>query len=157
MFAVRRRSRGGVPRKMDTEEGIDDLYPARKLEKATNREFDVAAAELMDELFDGLKPLRAHNDNLVLTRGTQEETGEYILIDLGPGYGQYNIQVDNHQSLLLVSSPITGPLEYIFLKDKQEWCSVQDGHNFKGLLMRDLIRQVNGLPKLWAGWELNYQ
>ena len=69
------------------------------------------------------------------------------MLDLGPVHGQYTIQFDIDQCILVFISPISGQIAYN-LTTGGEWCSDEDGHNFEGLLVRDLIRQVIGVPQL---------
>ena len=163
-FPVRRRRRGGgitptttpeAKSETDTDEDSkDDKQGFKRTEygPVTDPEkFAKAASTLMDKLFHALKPLERFNQEFILTRGIDDEEyagGEFILIDLGPVNGQYTIQVDLEQSLLILQSPISGQLVYILSKATNEWCGAEDGHAFEGMLVRDLIRQCNGVPNL---------
>jgi len=108
--------------------------------------FEHESGALLDKLFDALAPLRKINDPFILTRG-EEDLGEFILLDIGPVNGQYTIQVDLEQRVVLLQSPISGPKSYLLAKDL-EWKNTEDGHSLEGLLVRDLIRQIKGVPKL---------
>ena len=100
----------------------------------------------MNELYRALLPLQSINDNLTLIRDIEPEVGEHILVDLGPN-NQFHIQIDVPSEVLSFQSPISGQKHYIL--HQNEWCDVEDGHNFKGLLVRDMIRQVpRGVPRL---------
>ena len=74
--------------------------------------------------------------------------GEYLLIDLGPVHGQYTLQVDTVQHCIRFQSPLSGAIPYRWNASTQEWQSIHDGHNLTGMLVRDLIRQIQGVPKL---------
>jgi Frataxin-like domain len=119
-------------------------------------EFQKASAALLDKLYKALSPMKEVNDPFLLSRGYDSEIGggEFILIDLGAMQGQYTIQVDPEQCMLFFQSPISGHHDY-YLSNKNsdekhggEWIGAQDGHNFEGLLVRDLIRQCKGMPNL---------
>lgn len=105
------------------------------------------SAKLLDKIFYSLDPLKSSNDNFILTRGHEEDVGDFILLDLGPVHGQYNIQVDLEQKVVMMQSPISGQLLYILSASTGDWCGDVDGHHLEGLLVRDLIRQINGVPK----------
>ena len=148
-FPVRRR-RGKASLHLEEAKDEDDEFDMSRLqhEAVTGAEFVEASEELLNELYEALHPLQAINDNMFLTRGGEEGVGEFLLIDLGPANGQYNVQIDNENAILVFSTPISGQLEYVLSKKTGEWCGIDDGHNFKGLLVRDLIRQIKGVPKL---------
>ena len=109
--------------------------------------FATAAEALLTKLQVALEPMKAFNEYFLLTRGT-EEMGDFLMLDLGPMLGQYTVQVDLEQHLILFQSPISGRVVYILSESTGEWCGEEDGHAFEGLLVRDLIRQCNGVPKL---------
>ena len=109
--------------------------------------FAKESAKLMDKIFNALDPLKYSNDNFILTRGHEEDVGNFILLDLGPVHGQYNLQVDLEQKIVMMQSPISGQLLYILSASTGDWCGDVDGHRLEGLLVRDLIRQINGVPK----------
>lgn len=75
-------------------------------------------------------------------------SGEYLLIDLGPVHGQYTIQADPANRLIRLQSPLSGAIPYRHDAASGEWCSVHDDHNLTGMLVRDLIRQIQGVPQL---------
>jgi hypothetical protein len=111
--------------------------------------FKRKSSELLDKLQAALQPLGPPlNDPFLLVRGVEEDLGEYLLLDLGPVHGQYTIQVDEVQALVLLSSPISGPVYYVLSASTGEFCGLDDGHALEGLLVRDLIRQVYGVPQL---------
>ena len=105
------------------------------------------SGKLMDKIFNSLDPLKSLNDDYILTRGHEEDIGDFILLDLGPVRGQYNIQVDLEQKFVMMQSPISGQLLYVLSETTGDWVGDVDGHRFEGLLVRDLIRQINGVPK----------
>jgi hypothetical protein len=102
--------------------------------------------KLMNKIYNALEPLKSVNDDYILTRGHEDDFGDFILLDLGPVRGQYNIQVDLEQKVVMMQSPISGQLLYILSATTGDWCGDVDGHRMEGLLVRDLIRQINGVP-----------
>jgi hypothetical protein len=145
-FPVRRRRRQ-VERAIEDNDNADES-PDTTASEIAQTEFDRAASFLVNKVYKALKPMVPLNDNFFLSRGEDTAMGEYIMIDLGAADGQYNIQVDNEQQLLLMQTPISGQTQYVFSKRSGDWISVDDGHIFEGLLVRDLIRQCRGVPKL---------
>jgi Frataxin-like domain len=92
--------------------------------------------------------------------------GEYLWIDLGPVHGQYTIQADETMQIVMLLSPISGQRVYRYnnqhnssssdqqqgettaAHDPNRWMCTDDGHVLEGLLVRDLIRQIQGVPNL---------
>jgi hypothetical protein len=74
--------------------------------------------------------------------------GPYILIDLGPVDGQYTLIADEQRCVILFQSPISGQLLYNYNESTGNWCNVYDQHNLEGIFVRDLIRQIRGVPNL---------
>jgi hypothetical protein len=175
-FAVRRRRRAGgdvpvadeqrrqSPRKVDGgvpdrswEFGAEDDDDARvekplgiRHESDTDVDrFRQRTAELLDKLHAALAPLGPPvNDPFVLVRGEEEGLGPFLLLDLGPVHGQYTLQVDYEQAMVLLSSPLSGQIYYILSASTGEFCGLEDGHSLEGMLVRDLIRQIYGVPQL---------
>ena len=98
--------------------------------------------------FDGEEVVDDVDDD---DRDTIALRGEYLLIDLGPVHGQYTLQADDHQSsniLVQMQSPLSGVIPYRYNVSTREWRSVVDNHHLVGMLVRDLIRQIQGVPNL---------
>jgi hypothetical protein len=112
------------------------------------RRFASETQALLQKLETALAPLKRFNDPFLLTKGNEEDMGDFLLLDLGPVHGQYTIQVDLEQMLVVMQSPISGQIAYVLSAKTGEWCGDEDGHALEGLLVRDLIRQINGVPKL---------
>lgn len=147
--ALRRRSANSPPalhEKDDRSMNGKKHMMAKQIVKDSD-EFFIAASNLKEKLLRALRPLEQVNDPFTLTNIEDDGSGLDIVLDLGPVIGQYYIQFDMEQSLLMFRSPISGQIAYNLTKSG-EWCSDQDGHNFEGLLVRDLIRQIKGVPDL---------
>lgn len=156
MNAPRRRRKkvGDVVQIQQTDHSEDSLDKKSggatiRHEAVTDQElFAMKAEELLVKVQEALRPLKSVNDPFVLTKGYEEDLGDFLLLDLGPVHGQYTIQIDNEQKLVLFQSPISGAVSYILSASTNDWRGDSDGHIFEGLLVRDLIRQINGVPNL---------
>lgn len=154
--AVRRRRRGGTPPPSGKDDDDDDssaatATPRQKIRRVTQpAAFEEQATLLLDTIFQALQPLQAINDPFILTRARDPDVddAEYILLELGPLYGQYTIQIVPEDCLVHYQSPISGAIQYFKSLEDGEWRSIDDGHIFQGLLVRDLLRQIQGVPKL---------
>lgn len=149
-FPERRRRRGAASAGDDNEENSPEDSEVMGIRHTAVTDPEIFAKEsrkLMDKIFNALSPLKSSNDDFILTRGHEEDIGDFIMLDLGPVHGQYNIQVDLEEKAVIMQSPISGQILYILSASTGEWCGEVDGHRLDGLLVRDLIRQINGVPK----------
>mmetsp|Transcript_14006 Transcript_14006/g.26846 ORF Transcript_14006/g.26846 Transcript_14006/m.26846 type:complete len:247 (+) Transcript_14006:134-874(+) len=151
----RRRRRGQASPSTNNRQSDDDDYDKGTARRPIRRvkapvEFETRATALVDKIYAALVPLQAINDPFVLTRDRDPEIGhgEYILLDVGPLFGQYTLQVDPEQAVVHFQSPTSGLMQYYCSLEDGEWRSMEDGHILEGLLVRDLIRQIKGVPKL---------
>jgi hypothetical protein len=75
--------------------------------------------------------------------------GPYLKIELGPIHGQYTFVADVEYNSILFQSPISGQLTYYYdIQNTHEWINVHDQHNLIGMFVRDIIRQIQGVPKI---------
>ena len=157
----RRRRRGGQApspgyndnkqQQQPDDDGDDEGSARRPIRRVMDPVvFGTRATALVNKIHTALIPLQAINDPFILTRDRDPEigNGEYILLDVGPLFGQYTLQVDPEQALVDFQSPISGIMQYYCSTEDGEWRSMEDGHILEGLLVRDLIRQIKGVPKL---------
>jgi hypothetical protein len=101
------------------------------------------------KVHDALKPMVEHNDVFVIDYVPRNAyNAGSLTLTLSPELGMYELQVDDENRVLYFQTPISGKIVYILSKSTREWVSQDDGHLFEGLLVRDLIRQCNGLPNL---------
>jgi hypothetical protein len=153
-----RRKAGGGVLDHSWEHGADDDEDEARVEKPLRirhesdddvDRFRQRSSELLDKLHAALAPLGPPvNDPFVLVRGEEEGLGPFLLLDLGPVHGQYTLQVDEEQAMVLLSSPLSGQIYYILSASTGEFCGLEDGHSLEGMLVRDLIRQIYGVPQL---------
>jgi frataxin-like iron-binding protein CyaY len=111
-------------------------------------EFNQAATRLLDKIEQAVEPMKAYNE-VFYTKRSDGEIGEMFTIDLGPKVGIYQMEVSLEECVFEYSSPISGKLLYCLSSATGEWVNTDDGHQFEGILVRDLLRSnCIGLPKL---------
>lgn len=147
-FPVRRRRRGAKHLdKPDDSQGGSNENPLQHPPVKDTAQFCEASLALLEKLEKALEPMKAQNGTFIIER-SRGDIGEIMTIDLGPKKGTYRIETSEEEHLFEYTSPISGKLLYILSAVTGEWVGIEDGHQFEGLLVRDLIRQCKGLPKL---------
>ena len=155
MLPVRRRRRGTArksePRAEEsTSEENDGTTTLERIHSpVTNSyEFGQAASLLLDKIEQAVEPMKLQND-VFITKREDGELGEIFSIDLGPKVGMYQIEISQDEHVFEYSSPISGKLLYCLSSATREWVNIDDGHQFEGILVRDLLRSnCIGLPQL---------
>lgn len=114
--------------------------------------FFIEAESFLDKVETALAPMKLCNDVFEIERsdGIEIESLDaetYLYIRLKPGDGTYTLRVDDVAMTLSLSSPISGGHTYVLCANTREWVGEEDGHSLEGILVRDLIRQCNGVPK----------
>ena len=82
-----------------------------------------------------------------MTPSPTSRQGETLTIQLKPGEGRYILQVDEQNCTLTMISPMSGNYTYVLCAYTGQFIGMDDGHSCEGMLVRDLIRHCNGLPK----------
>eukprot|EP00339_Tiarina_fusa_P015540 CAMPEP_0117074400 /NCGR_PEP_ID=MMETSP0472-20121206/52417_1 /TAXON_ID=693140 ORGANISM="Tiarina fusus, Strain LIS" /NCGR_SAMPLE_ID=MMETSP0472 /ASSEMBLY_ACC=CAM_ASM_000603 /LENGTH=207 /DNA_ID=CAMNT_0004799405 /DNA_START=83 /DNA_END=706 /DNA_ORIENTATION=- len=148
-FPVRRRRRPSHRNQDDSVNAEETHYesPLRHSPVVDTDEFLRAADELLTRIEGALEPMKAQNETFILER-SRGDLGEVITLDLGAKLGNYRIEISEEDHIFEYSSPISGKILYVLSAATGEWVGQEDGHNFEGLLVRDLIRYCRGMPKL---------
>ena len=155
-FPIRRRRRGDTPIESNgsvdgttvADSGGDFNRNALQHQPVQDTQiFQEAVNALFDKLERALTPMKAKNDTFIITR-SQGDMGEIFQLDLGPKEGSYQIYVSEEEHVFEYSSPISGKILYCLSASTGNWVGVDDGNAFEGILVRDLIRQCQGLPNL---------
>ena len=150
--ARRRRRRGAAgeaPTVSQQEEGKNQSDPAsssvvnKHVAVTDTLTFAIEAQEFLDKIEESLQPMKSCNDVFEIERDSQS-----LVLTLAPADGQYSFQIEETASSIFFQSPISGKFQYILSASTREWVSEEDGHLLEGMLVRDLIRHCNGLPKL---------
>lgn len=155
MMPVRRRRRGTTrktePRAEDsTSEENDGITTLERIHSPVtdSHEFDQASSRLLDKIEKAVEPMKSCNEIFDIKRA-DGELGEIFSIDLGPKVGIYQIEISQDEHVFEYSSPVSGKLLYCLSSATGEWVNIDDGHQFEGILVRDLLRSnCIGLPKL---------
>ena len=66
-------------------------------------------------------------------------------------HGSYVFKLDHETERLVVSTPVSGTLEYFYDNldnpDEGRWLNLRDGHDVRGLITRDLLRHAAGCTR----------
>lgn len=143
-FPVRRRRRGRAKPSTNDDDSSTPPENLLKPEAVFNTDqFIHASMDLLDKIEKALEPMKDKNEIFIVSK----EVG-ILTINLGPKEGSYRIEINEEECMFEYTSPISGKLLYVLCSDTGEWVGVEDGHLFEGVLVRDLIRQCQGLPNL---------
>lgn len=102
-------------------------------------EMAVEPMKLCNNVFEVVRSYKNENKDI-------DESVDELRINLQPHLGIYSLLVDEEGMCLLMTSPISGLHSYVLSVVSGEWIGTEDGHSLEGLLVRDLIRQCNGVP-----------
>ncbi len=70
-----------------------------------------------------------------------------IDVDLGQSVGIYQVRYHEDQRVLELQSPKSGTYVYHWDELTGKWIGSKDGHDFEGMLTRDIIQQAKGVPE----------
>ena len=120
--------------------------------------FYIEADLFLDKIEKALEPMKLCNDFFLVERNIDDNNEAlkeksstlYLCIRLHPSQGVYTLQGDENQFTISLNSPVSGGHTYVLSYDECEykWVGEDDGHSLEGLLVRDLIRQCQGVPQL---------
>ena len=106
-------------------------------------QFRIKAEEFLKELDEKLRPMQDWNEYFeILLRPSVLE------VQLRPDLGAFALNIDYEQLTLELTSPKSGTFTYIYCLEKERWRGKDDGHDLKGMLVRDIIQLCNGVPDL---------
>lgn len=144
-----RRRRGGSSQPVGRSDGEDDNRLARQVAVTDTETFRREADKLLTKLEAALRPMQKHNEvfHLALTPRNHYMNGT-LTLELKPEDGMYSFEVNDEACMVHFTSAISGNYNYVLSASTGEWVDEKDGHAMEGMLVRDLIRQCNGLPDL---------
>jgi len=105
-----------------------------------------ASSTFLTKATAALEPMKAYNDVFKIQRSTNEH-GETLTLSLKPSEGQYVLQVYNELCTVGLRSPMSGNYTYVLCENTGKFVGMEDSHSIEGMIVRDLIRHCNGLPK----------
>ena len=110
--------------------------------------FQQEADKLLLKLEQALRPMEKHNDVFVITHTPRNHyMNGSLTLELKPEDGMYQIEVNDEARRIHMTSALSGQFNYKYASTG-EWEDELDRHSMVGMLVRDLIRQCNGLPDL---------
>lgn len=71
-----------------------------------------------------------------------------LTLQLAPHIGTYEVSVEAGQQRLILFSPVSGVYKYEWNGVKEAWVSETDQHFLVELLVRELLKYCQGVPKL---------
>jgi frataxin-like iron-binding protein CyaY len=105
--------------------------------------FKDESSKLFVSIKRALQPLVPLNEGFQLQ--DEDATGSFWL-DMGvKGCYVFSKDFDNEQ--VNVQSPVSGMFAYYFDAETKTWLSRADGHDFRGLVTRDILRHCIGCPQ----------
>jgi frataxin-like iron-binding protein CyaY len=104
-------------------------------------DFILRAKEYLDLMEKALRPMKDHNAIFELERSDTE-------LKLKLADGEYTLTIHEGTEQMILYSPISGQYFYSFNPQDERWHSQNDDHILEGMLVRDLIKHCNGVPKL---------
>lgn len=100
--------------------------------------FEAALASTLGNLRRGVEAMKAENPGMAVV--TERGSLKVSLTS-----GEFVVRRGDGQRLVL-ESPVTGVRVYCYHEEKKRWVSEEDGHDFEGLFVRDLMRHAFGVP-----------
>jgi len=106
----------------------------------SNTKFPSLKSKTLDKISAGLTGLKETNPCLLV----QASPSEGVTLTSSESDMYFNVNFnENHIHLI---SPVSGFKQYGYCQIKNKWIDNHDGHDFEGLLTRDLMRHVYGVP-----------
>jgi frataxin-like iron-binding protein CyaY len=142
---VRRRRGGGDGVSPDAGEGRAGPHVAVEDPNVFRHEAD----KLLVKIESALRPMEKFNEvfTITLIPRNHYQSGS-LTLELAPDEGTYSLEVNDEAMRVVFQSALSGHYNYMLSASTGEWVDEKDGHSFVGMLVRDLIRQCNGLPDL---------
>ena len=94
----------------------------------------------MNDIYTAIKDMVPLNDPFDINIEVRE-----LSIGLGQE-GSFVFSFKHKNELLQMNSPVSGLLEYRYDRGQQLWRNVKDGHDFRGIVTRDMLRLCAGCP-----------
>jgi len=122
----------------------DNLAESRAAshEPITGDEFRARATRALENIRIGFENLQSDNKNLVLSAESEWD----ITAHLAGSDIKFSVEIDPKKFLLTFTSPESGGRTYYLDSRSDRWRDQLDGHGFDGLLTRDVMRHVYGVP-----------
>ncbi len=103
--------------------------------------FAVLGKEMLKTIEAAIEDVISLNPGYSLNHHSEGPEG--ATLDCGE-HGSYVFKLDFEREFLVVSTPISGTLEYFYDNINKDWLNVRDGHHATGIITRDLLRHARG-------------
>jgi frataxin-like iron-binding protein CyaY len=125
-----------------TSDGDATMTVNRPMRVMDTLEFAIAAQDLLEKIEKALEPMKKHNDIFVVHRDYNKLT-----LKIGFGDDEYTLEINEDSSTVTMQTPVSGRFSYVLCSSTKNWVDEEDGHILEGMLVRDLIKQCNGVPQ----------
>ena len=110
---------------------------------AEAQEYFLAEAEdMLSDISDAIEPILSLNPGYKINR----IASDHLEVICGDGGGTYVFRVDHSMQVIGCISPVSGVNKYLLDPEEGLWLGVSDGHDLRGLIIRDFMRHCIGLP-----------
>mmetsp|Transcript_17649 Transcript_17649/g.28565 ORF Transcript_17649/g.28565 Transcript_17649/m.28565 type:complete len:163 (-) Transcript_17649:964-1452(-) len=113
----------------------------RRLKSLHLDAFKVAGEECVDLVARGLEELKGENPNLIVCK-----KGDSVEARFSDDANAFIVSMHPDKRQLQLLTPFSGIHNYEYDIESKRWIGHSDGHDFEGLLIRDLMRCVYGVP-----------
>jgi hypothetical protein len=117
-----------------TQQLLKEEIPSRMIS------FPVEAEKIFQKIQTAFLPLLPLNPHVTLQIQSDE-----IRLNIQPK-GLFYFKIDHTREELHLSTPYSEPCVYLFCPDTLQWLSKRDGHDFRGMIIRDWLRGYVGCP-----------
>ena len=100
----------------------------------------------MKRVHDAVTPMQTVNEDMKMEFNADEPS-----LTIETHMGKFILSTNHVDHTMGFMSYISGKNFYFFAEEEKEegrWLNVRDGHDFIGLLTRDLIKHCRGCPKI---------
>ena len=125
-----------------TPDGDVTMTVNRPVRVMDTLDFAIAAQDLLEKIEKALEPMKKHNDTFIVHRDYNKLT-----LKIGFGEDEYTLEINEDSSTVTMQSPLSGRFSYVLCSSTKNWVDEEDGHILEGMLVRDLIKQCNGVPQ----------
>ena len=111
--------------------------------KVSSSNFQSEVTAAFKTIEDTLRPMLPQNPDFDLKVIPSKE----IMLTVGSiERGAYTFVPDFTEEVMRVNAPFSGSYEYYYDSDTNNWLSVMDKHDMRGLITRDLLKHCIGCP-----------
>ena len=78
---------------------------------------------------------------------TRDDASAELSLYAGPAHGEYRLVANAEEQCMSMISPVSGGNTYVRDAASGRWVSRDDGHDMEGLIVRDMLRTLRGVPE----------